>query len=315
MSDQLPLSLDQGFRPPPEPPKPKGAFSRRLAAAGVLLANGLKVTLGSAKFWAFGKTLLTMGLSVCAYAVGNGWGFAGMFVLLLFCHELGHVWAAKRLGLPVSVPLFIPFFGALITMKRNPQAAAHEAYLAVGGPLTGSLAALATLTAGWTLGSGFLVHLAIIGFFLNLFNLIPLSPLDGGRIVAAVSPWLWLLGVAVMVPLLFCLHAWFFGALLCLMAWPNLKRLFRGRNRAWRVYHTCTRRQRLYASGAWVFLGVMLAGLMFAAAVSLPLGLRLACLAAAWVGLPLLTWACIYTWPLGAVEVPEAEEYGRGPLV
>ena len=306
-SDQLPLPLDRGLRPAPEPPKPQGAGTRRLAAAGVLL--------GGVKVLPFLKTLLTMGLSVCAYAVGNGWAFAALFVLLLFCHELGHVWAAKRLGLPVSVPIFIPFFGALITMKRNPRAAAHEAYLAVGGPLTGSLAALATLTVGWAVGSEVLVHAAIIGFFLNLFNLAPLSPLDGGRMVAAVSPWLWLLGAAIMAPLLIFLHAWFFGALLCLMAWPNLKRLFVGRDRAWRAYHTCTRRQRLYASGAWLFLAVLLFGLMFAAAVGLPFWPRVAVLAAAWAGLPLLTWACIYTWPLGALAVSEAEGYGRGPLV
>ena len=304
-TDQLTLPLDRGLRPTEPEPNPKSGISRRLAAAGVLLANGLKVLLGSAKFWAVGKTALTMGISICAYAIEDGWAFAGVFVLLLFCHELGHVWAAKRLGLPVSAPVFIPFLGAAITMKRNPQAAAHEAYLAVGGPLTGSLAALATLTLGWAVGSGFLVHLAILGFVLNLFNLIPLHPLDGGRLVAAVSPWLWLVGVLVMVPLLILLHAWIFGVLIGLMAWPNLKRLFVGRDRAWQVYHTCTRRQRLYASGAWVFLGAMLISLTLAGVMGLPVGMKVAGLAAAWIGLLLLSWVCFYTWPLEGEVVRE----------
>ena len=301
-SDQLPLPLDRGFRP--TEPKPQSGVSRRLAAAGVLLANSLKGLLGSAKSWAGGITALTMGISICAYAVKDGWAFAGVFVLLLFCHELGHVWAAKRLGLPVSAPVFIPFVGAAITMKRNPKAAAHEAYLAVGGPLTGTLAALATLTVGWAVGSDLLVGLALLGFVLNFLNLIPLHPLDGGRLVAAVSPWLWLVGVLVMVPLLVLVHAWFIGPLIGLMAWPNLKRLFVGRDRAWRVYYTCTRRQRLYASGAWVFLGTMLVSLTLAVVIGqegvidLPVGMQVAGLAAAWFGLLLLSWVCFYTWPL-----------------
>jgi Zn-dependent protease len=122
-------------------------------------------------------------------------------VLLLLVHEFGHVLEAKRQGLNVSAPLFIPFLGAVIALRQLPQDAWREAQVAVAGPIVGSLGALATWIAGEALDSDLLVALAFTGFFLNLFNLLPIVPLDGGRIVAAVHPWLWALGLAGLVGL------------------------------------------------------------------------------------------------------------------
>jgi Zn-dependent protease len=143
----------------------------------------------------------SMLVSIAAYALLWGWQFAVGFVVLLLIHELGHVAEAKRQGLPVSAPMFIPFLGALITLKRLPDNAWAEAKVAIAGPILGSLGAAATWGIGEAIDSELLVALAFTGFFLNLFNLAPLTPLDGGRIVAAIHPALWIVGLVLLVGL------------------------------------------------------------------------------------------------------------------
>jgi Zn-dependent protease len=138
-------------------------------------------------------------VSVAAYALIWGWQFGLGFVLLLFVHELGHVAVAKYQGLPVSAPVFIPFMGALILMKEMPQNAWREAQIALGGPIVGALGAAACWGLGESMDSDLLRALAYVGFFLNLFNLIPVLPLDGGRAIGAVHPVFWVLGAAVLV--------------------------------------------------------------------------------------------------------------------
>ena len=143
----------------------------------------------------------SMIVSIGAYALLWGWQFAAGFVLLILVHELGHVLEAKRQGLPVSAPMFIPFLGALITLKRLPDDAWNEAKLAIAGPILGSVGAAAVWVLGEALDSELLVALAFTGFFLNLFNLAPISPLDGGRIVAAIHPALWFAGLVLLLGL------------------------------------------------------------------------------------------------------------------
>lgn len=134
--------------------------------------------------------------SVFTYAWAyRSWTVGIGFVAMLFIHEIGHVLAAKRKGLPVSAPVFIPFVGALIAMKRHPRDAATEAFVALGGPLLGTMGALAALAAGLALESTALVLVAYAGFFINLINLLPIRPLDGGRIAGAVTRWLWAVGL------------------------------------------------------------------------------------------------------------------------
>jgi len=116
-------------------------------------------------------------------------------VLLLFVHELGHVIELRRQGVRASAPLFIPFLGAFVGMRELPDDAWKEARVALAGPLLGSLGALAVWIAGEALHSNFLIALAFVGFFLNLFNLIPIVPLDGGRAAAALHPAIWLAGL------------------------------------------------------------------------------------------------------------------------
>lgn len=159
--------------------------------------------LKSAKF---GKIFLTSGtmlLSVFAYSLFFGWPYAAGFVLLIFVHEMGHYIAARQRGLDVGAPTFIPFVGAWIQLKDMPHDVETEAYVGLAGPLVGTLGALACYAAARHYDSNLLLALSYAGFFLNLFNLIPLSPFDGGRITAAISPRLWLLGIPVLVALFF----------------------------------------------------------------------------------------------------------------
>jgi Zn-dependent protease len=107
----------------------------------------------------------------------------------------------RRQGVPASAPLFIPFLGAVVGMKQMPHNVWKEAQVALAGPIVGSLAAFGLWAAGEALDSELLIALAFTGFFLNLFNLIPVSPLDGGRAVAALHPALWAVGLALLLGL------------------------------------------------------------------------------------------------------------------
>src|SRR5437762_3882371 len=175
----------------------RGVFRRLwapIAAIGAFLAKFGVVLL---KF----KFLFSMFVSAAVYVWIGGWWFGIGLVLLLFVHEMGHVVEAKRQGLPVSAPLFVPFMGALITLKQMPHDAWREAKLAIAGPLLGSAGALALYIAGVAYDSRPLKAIAFLGFFINLFNLLPVVPLDGGRITAALHPVLWVVGFLGLVGL------------------------------------------------------------------------------------------------------------------
>jgi len=180
-------------------PAPSSTHRTRNSALGVLGA-GLVFLAGKLKFLGLlasvlkFKTLGTMLLSVLLYATEWGWVFAVGFVLLIFVHEFGHALVLRREGIPAGAPVFIPFLGAFIAMRGRPRDAYVEAKVAIGGPIAGSLAAWAVLGAGLALGQPMLVTLGHAGILLNLFNLIPVSPLDGGRIAGAFSRAFWIGG-------------------------------------------------------------------------------------------------------------------------
>jgi Zn-dependent protease len=201
------LAYYAGYEPPePVRHEPRFRILRKLAAPiiflGVLLAKFKWLLLAVFKIKIF-TTSATMLVSVGAYALFWGWKFALGFVLLLLVHELGHVLEAKRQGIPVSAPIFIPFLGAAIIPKEAFPNAWAEAKMAAGGPILGSLGAAAVWIAGEAYDSELLVALAFTGFLLNLFNLLPVSPLDGGRMAAALHPALWLVGLAGLALLTF----------------------------------------------------------------------------------------------------------------
>jgi Zn-dependent protease len=186
------------YHPGPVRPEPRFRLLRKLAAPlillGALFAKFKFVLLAIFKFKVV-TTSLSMLVSVGAYTLLWGWKFALGFVLLLLVHELGHALEAKRQGIPVSAPLFIPFLGALIAMKQLPKDAWREAQIALAGPIVGSVGAAAVWAYGEATDNNLLRALAFTGFFLNLFNLLPIVPLDGGRAVAALHPAFWLVGL------------------------------------------------------------------------------------------------------------------------
>ncbi|MGH2994854.1 MAG: site-2 protease family protein [Gaiellaceae bacterium] len=173
-----------------------------IAALGYLVFKFKAAALALFKFKIF-ATSGTMLVSVAAYAYVWGWKFAIGFVLLLLVHEMGHVLELRRQGIPASAPLFIPFFGAVVGMKQMPHNVWKEAQVALAGPILGSVGALGVWVAGEALDSELLVALAFTGFLLNLFNLLPVAPLDGGRAVAALHPALWAVGLAGLLGLVF----------------------------------------------------------------------------------------------------------------
>lgn len=149
------------------------------------------------------SSLLTAVVSVGAYSLFWGWPFAVGFVALLFLHELGHVIALRREGIQASVPMFIPFLGAVISAKSMGDDALAEARVGLAGPVFGAAATLVPLGLWLGTGDQFWQALAYVGFLINLFNLLPVTPLDGGRAMAAVSPYLWLVGLVCLVPVFF----------------------------------------------------------------------------------------------------------------
>jgi Zn-dependent protease len=173
-----------------------------LAGIGVVLLK-FKSILIALKFGKFATTIISMFIMIWVYATQFGWWYAAGFVLLIAVHEGGHVIAARRAGLKVSTPIFIPFVGAFISMKQQPSNARTEAIVAAGGPVIGSIGAFACLAAGVFFQSNLLLALAYTGCLINLFNLVPVHPLDGGRIVGAISPKMWLIGIPVLVVILF----------------------------------------------------------------------------------------------------------------
>lgn len=189
----------------PEPPqlrKPKGGLLRGSIAAGVLgvLSKGKGAWL-LLKALPFGKVLITGGslvASVFAYAMRGGFLWAIGFVLMILLHELGHGYAMKRAGIASGWPIFIPFFGAMIAMKDRPSHPRIEAEIAYAGPVAGTAGALCAAAIGLLLESPLWVSLAYTGFFLNLFNLMPIGFLDGGRIARLLSRKAWIAGACLL---------------------------------------------------------------------------------------------------------------------
>jgi Zn-dependent protease len=179
-----------------------GRLSALLAAIVALLAKFKAVLLLLPKLKLL-TTLGTMLVSVAAYSFVFGWPFAVGFVLLLLVHEMGHVIQLRREGLKASAPMFIPFMGAVISAKSLGDNALAEARVGLAGPILGSVGSVACIAVWHATGNDLWRALAFTGFFLNLFNLLPVVPLDGGRAMAAMAPWMWFVGFAVMVPLAF----------------------------------------------------------------------------------------------------------------
>ncbi len=148
------------------------------------------------------KLLTTSGsmlVSIGAYTLIWGWKFAVGFDVLLFVHEMGHVIQLRREGVEASAPVFIPVLGAVVWAMLLGGDALAEARVGLAGPVLGTIGAAACLPIASATGNDLFRALAFTGFFLNLFNLAPVLPLDGGRAMAAMAPWMWFVGFGVML--------------------------------------------------------------------------------------------------------------------
>ncbi|MHB8718238.1 MAG: site-2 protease family protein [Candidatus Dormibacteria bacterium] len=190
-------------------PSPRGSRQqKRGGIVGGLLAALLafgKYALVLLKFGKLGGTLISFGLSLLIYIGIFGWEFGLGALLLIAIHECGHLLFAKLERLPVSAPIFLGPLGALVTTRgfRSPQ---QEAIVAIGGPVVGTAAALLCYVLAASMAPShlhyLLLALAYFGCLINLFNLIPMSPLDGGRVASAVSRWANLVGLGIIVLLI-----------------------------------------------------------------------------------------------------------------
>jgi len=177
-----------------------GARSRSVwLAIGAFLIAKFKWVIALLKWSKFGGTLISMLASLGTYAFVYGWRFAVVIVYLIFVHEMGHVLAARRKGIRTSPAFFIPFVGAFISMKDQPRSAADEAYLAYGGPLAGLVSFLPAVPLYLFTNDPIWALVIFVGAMLNLFNLLPVSPLDGGRIVSVLSTKVWIAGLALLL--------------------------------------------------------------------------------------------------------------------
>jgi Zn-dependent protease len=207
------------------------------------------------------KTGGSMVLMVGVYASIWGWKWALGFVLLLLLHECGHLVVARWFGLAVSAPMFIPFMGAFIALKEAPRNAWMEACVGIGGPMLGSLAAAACHALGLALNYPLLIALGWSAYFLNLFNLTPVGMLDGGRIVSALSPWLWLPGFAALGWLAWT-HPNFILWILLFASLPRIISLFRKRTEEEQRYYEVAPAQRwLMALMYFGLIGALVLGM------------------------------------------------------
>jgi Zn-dependent protease len=215
MSESFREDRPFGLGPVPEPPERhepiqpgsgrpplRKRLARWLAPLALLAAKAksLLFLVGNLKLLA---TFGTMAVSIAAYSLLFGLPFAIGFVLLLLLHELGHVIQLRREGIKASAPIFIPFLGAMIAAKSLGKDAAAEARVGLAGPVAGAIATLVPLALWLATGAEFWRALAYLGFLLNLFNLLPVVPLDGGRAMAALSPLVWIAGLAGLLVLAF----------------------------------------------------------------------------------------------------------------
>ena len=145
--------------------------------------------------------------------------------MLLLVHEMGHVIQLRREGIEASAPMFIPFLGAAVMAKSLGDDATAEARVGLAGPILGTLGALALLPLACSARATTSGTRSIFtGLFLNLFNLLPVVPLDGGRAMAALSPWMWFVGLFAMALLTFAFPNPIIILILLLAAYETYRR-------------------------------------------------------------------------------------------
>jgi Zn-dependent protease len=258
-----------GRQPPKQSPVRdlRKRIGSALAAAAALIAKFFAAIKGFLLLLPKVKLLTTAGtalISVVVYSLFFGWWFAVGFVVLLFVHEMGHVFQLRKEGVKASAPMFIPGFGAVVMMKSLPDDALAEARVGLAGPILGTLGAGVCLAIAEATNSDLLRALAYVGFLLNLINLVPLVPFDGGRAMAAMAPSMWFVGLAAMVALLLITGNTFLLIFIVLGGMETWRR--------WKLRRTRSLEQAAYyrvATAHRVLVGAVYIGLIVVLAVGM----------------------------------------------
>jgi len=242
----------------------RGRIGSGLAALGALFAKFFAVIKSGLLLLPNVKILGTAGtalISVAAYSLFWGWTFALGFVFLLFVHEMGHVIQLRREGIKASAPMFVPFLGAAVMMKSMPDDALAEARVGLAGPVLGTAGAAICLAIGEAANSDLLRALAYVAFFLNLINLIPVVPFDGGRAMAAMAPAFWFAGLAAMVALFFIAQNPFLLVFILLGGMETKRRWKARKSRSLEqaAYYRVSPRNRMLVGAVYVGLIIILA--------------------------------------------------------
>jgi Zn-dependent protease len=175
----------------------------KLKGLAILLIEKFRLLLvnpfegfGAIQFAVAGGSIIA---TVVAYAMTKyPLGLVIGFVLITLVHEIGHAVVIRAKGLRTGYMVFIPFVGGAVTMKDQARTAYDDAQIGLAGPIAGTFASLVALQIfKWTDHPLYLL-IALAGFILNLFNLLPIGPLDGGRVSAAVTKWMWVIGGGIL---------------------------------------------------------------------------------------------------------------------
>ena len=263
LGGEQPAPYPPAYRPEPERKPPIWRRAGGIIAAAALLIFKFGAKLKGALLLLPKLKLLTtsasMLVSIGAYALIWGWRFGVGFVLLMLIHEVGHVIQLRREGIKTGPVTFIPFLGAYVAMKQMPKDAAAEARVGLAGPVLGSLGCLIPWALYAMTGDDLFKALTFVGFFLNLINLLPVLPLDGGRAMGALSPKIWYVGYAAMIPLTILFPNPVLLLVLILGGFETWRR-FKARNEPeQQAYHRVTARARLAIGAVYVGLAVVLA--------------------------------------------------------
>jgi Zn-dependent protease len=222
-----------------------------LTVAAATWAVGKYALLFVGKFGAL-KTLITLLISFWFYALFFGPWFAAGLVVMILVHEMGHVVEIRRQGMQASAPLFIPFFGAAIFQRQHPTDALKQAQIGIAGPIAGTIGATAAFVLYGSTHNPILLLWAYVGFFINLFNLIPVGMLDGGWILAVVSKWFQLFGLAVLIGAVFFIGFSPIVLIVALLGIPAVIERFR--NDQLPYYRSVPVPARLAMGAAWLSL-------------------------------------------------------------
>jgi len=237
MHEQRPSEKEGEYLPPPTKPAPSSGGWRTaaggLGALGIFLAKfkGALLLLGNVKLLFLLPKFFALFASIFFYALFFGWKFAIVFVLLILVHELGHYLTYRNFGIAADLPFFIPGLGAFVARRGPAPSLTIDAVAALAGPVYGLLAAGVCYALAVNLHEPFWMAAAYTGFFLNALNLLPVPPLDGGGIAAAIDPRLWIFGAFAFIAFIVVFHIWagfLFVLLIAFAAVPRIRALLAG---------------------------------------------------------------------------------------